>query len=270
MTNAVKGTKRATTANSQVNALAALIESMIRNMVNTTEVVMIKSADDQGPQSQGGRASAIPLVSQTDGFNNALPVTEIFGLPFYRPQAGKAAILMRPQPGDKAVMVCAKRDSSGVDVGAKDAVPPGSYRIFDQADGFLVNGFLGQEPEIWLLLDPETGDIELSTKTAKIGITCRESGDIEVSTAAGMFTISGTLPSTIAAPLITLQGNVMITGGLTVAGPTMGAGGAPLKLQGGMENTSGNVKSNGVILESHTHGGVYSGSGNSGPPNTGT
>ena len=164
----VKGSRRLNSANTPTNALIFLTEQTVRRMVNTAEVVSIDKADAQGRTSSGGRATARPLITQTDGFNQALPVTPIPNLPFYRPQAGKAAILMEPQPGDKALAVFTKRDSSALAVGKNEASPPASHRIFDQGDGFLINGILGQEPEIWLMLDPATGEISLSTKAANL------------------------------------------------------------------------------------------------------
>lgn len=260
----VKGTKRSTTANTAVNAQAAFIESTIRDTVNTAEIMMIGQADEQGNESTGGRAIATPIVSQTDGFNNAIPTTAIPNLPFYRPQAGKAAILMQPQPGDKAVAVFAKRDSSGVDVETDKSVQPGSFRSFDQADGFLINGFLGEAPEIWLLLDPASGKIELSTKAADLEITCRESGDMLIKTGSGNITIQA---GNGGEGTITLDGEVIITRTIQVMNKNDEG---QSQLRGGFNNEDGMVTSNTITLETHNHTGVEPGSGNTGSPNAGT
>jgi hypothetical protein len=163
-------------------------------------------------------------------------------LPFYRQQAGKAAIIMDPQPGDKAIAVFTKRDSSNVDTETEEAITPASHQAFDQADGYLFTGFLGDVPEIWLMLDPVTGNIELSTKTAKLDITCRESGDITIKTGRGNVAIEATETVTVTAPQVTIAGNMTVTGTLTAGG---------------------------INLNTHTHGGVYPGSGNTGGPNGG-
>jgi hypothetical protein len=224
----VKGAQKLNTPNTPTNAMAFMVEQMIRQNVNTAEIVSINSADEQGKTSAGGRATATPLISQTDGWDKALPTTSIPGLPFYRPQAGKAAIIMEPQPGDKAIAIFTKRDSSALAVGKNEASPPASHRTFDQADGILINGVLGVEPETWLLLDPETGKISLSTKAASVEVSARESGDIEIKPGAGTFTMSATEDSTVDAPLVTFTGNVIIKGGLTVEGATNGAGGVSI------------------------------------------
>lgn len=213
MPTQVKGTRRDTTANTIVNAQTALIEAVINESVNTAEIMTINSADPQDTESTGGRAAATPLVAQTDGYGNAIPTTKISALPFYRPQAGKCAILMRPQPGDMALAVFTKRDTSGVDIGTKTTVAPGSFRNFDQSDGFLLNGFLGEPPETWLMLDPETGNISLSTKTANIEILIREEGDIAISTFKGNIVINAGEEGD---GKITLNGDVEITKTLRV------------------------------------------------------
>lgn len=127
----VRGTKKLTTANTPTNATAFLIEQTIRDTVNTAEVVSIDGADQTGTDGAAGYAAATPLVCQTDAFDNTLPPTSIPKMPFLRPQAGKAAIVMDPQPGDKAILVAMKRDSSGVASGKGDPVQPASFRTFD-------------------------------------------------------------------------------------------------------------------------------------------
>lgn len=262
--HSVKGTKKLTSANTMTNAISFLTEEKIRETVNTAEVVSIGTAEQNGTEGPAGYASARPLVCQVDAYNNTLPPTELFKLPFLRPQAGKAAIVMDPQPGDKALAISLKRDSSGVKSGTDEAVQPGSYRFFDQADSYLINGFLGEAPEIWLKLDPVTGDISLSTKAANIDISCRESGDIDIKTGAGNVTIQA---GNGGEGTITLDGDVLVTRTIQVLNKNNETASA---FTGGFNNTGGTVTSNGVTLETHTHTGVEPGSGSTGSPNGGS
>jgi|GEM_PF-1345208 len=240
MNGDTKGTRKTNSANSQVNAISFFVEQTVRNMINTAEIVSVNSADQNSHGGPAGYAAATPLVCQTDGYNNILPTATLHRLPFLRPQAGKAAIIMDPQPGDKAVAVFAKRDSSGVATNTKEPVQPGSFRVFDQADGFLINGFLGDTPEIWLLLDPVSGNIELSTKAANVEISCREGGNIVIKTGSGNVTIEATQGVNITAPQVNVSGNMNVAGTLTA---------------------------DGVNMNNHTHGGVQNGSGSTGQPN---
>jgi phage baseplate assembly protein gpV len=270
MSDTVKGTKKLTTANTATNAAAFLVDQIIRDTVNTAEVVSIDGAEQSGTDGAAGYAAATPLVCQTDAFDNTLPPASIPKMPFFRPQAGKAAIVMDPQPGDKAILVAMKRDSSGVASGKGDPVQPGSFRTFDQADGYLINGFLGEAPEIYLHLNPVSGDISLSTKAANVEISCRESGDMEIKTAAGSIAITATDTVTSKAPNIVLDGNVRITGNLTVDGISEGSGGGAFETRGGINNEGGVIRSNTITLDTHTHKGVEPGGGDTGDPNAGT
>ena len=263
---AVKGAKKLTTRNTAMNTMSFYVNQSIKDMVNTAEVVSIDAAEQTGTDGAAGYASATPLVCTTDGFDNTLPPTSIPKMPFLRPQAGKAAIVMDPQPGDKAILVAMKRDSSGVTSGKNEPVQPASFRSFDQADGYLINGFLGEAPEIWLHLNPVSGDISLSTKAANIEVSCRESGDITVKTGAGNITIECTDTATIKGPNIILDGNTRVTGNFTVDGISEGSGGGAFQTRGGLVNIGGVVVSNNTVLETHTHVGVVPGGGNTGQP----
>jgi phage baseplate assembly protein gpV len=297
----VKGTRKLSTPNSLVNAISFAIEQAIKSQVNTAELMSIGKADQNGTGGPGGYSSATPLVSQTDGFDNALPAAALSKLILYRPQAGKAAIIMDPQPGDKALAVTMKRDTSGVGVGTKETTPPASFRSFDQADSVLFTGVLGEAPEIWLELNPVSGNISLSTKAANIEISCRESGDIEIKTLAGNIavktdagdiainaaggnvTVDAIAQVTVTCPQTVIDGNLRITGGLELWGEAAGQGGGPaifsrgiinragdIVNQGGDVKSSGDVKSGSVTLNGHTHSGVEPGGGNSQAPNRGT
>jgi phage baseplate assembly protein gpV len=260
----VRGTKKLTTANTLTNATSFLIEQAIRDTINTAEVVSIDGADQAGTDGPAGYAAATPLVCQTDAFDKTLPPSSLPKLPFFRPQAGKAAIVMDPQPGDKAILIAMKRDSSGVTTGKKEPVQPGSFRTFDQADGYLINGFLGEAPEIWLHLNPATGDISLSTKAANIDISCRESGDILVKTGSGNVTIQA---GNGGEGTITLDGQVVVTRTITVQNKNDESAS---RFTGGFNNTGGQVTSNTIALDTHTHTGVQPGGGSTGSPNGGS
>lgn len=260
----VKGSKKTTSANTQVNAISFLVDQIIKDTVNTAEVVRIDSADSQSPDSTGGYGIVTPLVTQADGFDNALQATALPNMPIYRPQAGKAAIIMEPQPGDKGLAIFTKRDSSGVKTGQNDPTRPASFRNFDQADGFIINGFLGETPEIYLVLDPVSGDITLSTKSANVNISCRDSGDIDIKTGSGNINVTA---GNGGSGTITLDGRVEITRTLTVHNRD---GEGPSHMTGGFINTGGFVRTNNVTVETHTHSGVESGSSNTNQPNVGT
>ncbi|MDR1396854.1 MAG: hypothetical protein LBJ14_03905, partial [Desulfarculales bacterium] len=235
----VKGVKRLTDANTLTNAVSFLVESMIRGTVNTAEVVTVMSVQAGGAGNPAGYVDVKPLVCQTDAYNNTLPPATLYHLPYSRVQGGKAALVIDPAPGDIGLAVFAKRDSSGVKQGSQEPVPPASFRVFDQADGFYLGGFLNQKPEVWLEMDSAGGKIDLSTKAGNVQICCRESGNIDISANSGNVSLNSGGCISIAAPLINLWGKV---------------------------NVNGTLMSGGVNVNAHIHIGVEPGPGESGPP----
>jgi hypothetical protein len=172
----VKGFRKLSTNNSLPNALAFLADEKIRERVNVAEVVRIDRSDQPGTGNPAGYAHATPLVYQMDAFDEPVPQASIHHLPYLRPQAGKAALIMDPQPGDKAIAVFMNRDSSNVVTSTKDIVQPKTKRIYDLSDGYLINGFLGDTPEIWLeFSDPTGAKRACSRETSVTGIDSRAS-----------------------------------------------------------------------------------------------
>ncbi len=112
----------------------------INGKVNTAEGVSIAGADQAGTDGAVECAAAMPLVCLVDRFNEVVSTTLSSKMSFFRPQAGKAAIVMDPQPADNAILITMKRDSSGVDSGKNDPVQPDSFRTFDQADAVYERG----------------------------------------------------------------------------------------------------------------------------------
>lgn len=93
----------------------------------------------------------------------------------------------------------------------------------------------------------------------------RIDGDAEVSIggSAELDVDSGT---TLTTPLLTLNGNQLINGSIAWTGTAAALGGGAAKFSNGIENASGDVRSNGISLENHTHSDVESGSESTGGP----
>lgn len=242
----VKGTKKLTSANTQTNALMFLIEMMLRDTVNTAEVVTVTGVDTGGPESMTGYVDVMPLVCQTDADNNALPPATIFRLPYSRIHGGVAALVIDPVPGDIGLAVFCKRDSSGVKQAQATPVQPASFRIFDQADGYYFGGFLNKAPEIWLELNQDREAV----LHAPVRVTIE------------------TQECVVDAPNTYFTGNAFIDGNLSWGGSGYGYGNRPASFRGGLDNQGGTIKSNDKTLDNHTHPNGMSGT--TGAPNTGT
>jgi len=86
---------------------------------------------------------------------------------------------------------------------------------------------------------------------------------------SGQTTLQCAGQTTIQCPQITLDGNVTVTGLLSYLAGMSGTNGQgnATTISGDITHVGGNLSSHGVVLHTHTHGGVYSGSDNTAGPN---
>ena len=206
--------------------------------INTAEPVKVQSVD-----TAARTVDVVPLVNIVGGGGDAIVQSEIFELPYLRIQGGKNAVIIDPQPGDVGLAVYAMRDVEAVKAAPGQAVNPASARSYDKGDGFYLGGFLNAAPERFLRITDEGVEIE--------GVASIKAHGQDV-------TITAENTITLDAPLVKITGVFQQTGD---------KGSGPSSFRGGFTNTDGNITSNGVTLETHTHSGVETGSGNTGVPN---
>jgi phage baseplate assembly protein gpV len=170
-----------------------------------------------------------PMVHQIDGAGKAIPHGVVHGLPVFTFRAGASAIIVKPRVGDIGLVVFC---SSDISAAKKNKAPsqPGSRRRFDWADGLYIGGFLGPAPTQTITIDDD------------VGITVQGSASKPVTiNAPGGLTINGA---------VTVVGALTQTGNQTVTGTI----------------TATQVVGGGKTLSTHTHSGVTTGAGTSGPP----
>jgi len=109
---------------------------------------------------------------------------------------------------------------------SRKKAPPGSRRQYDFSDAMYIGGILSAAP---------TQYIQFSS---------------------GGITIHSPTKITLEAPITEVTGQLVMTG----------ASGTGATMKGGVTNTGGTISSNGIVLESHVHSGVQSGSSETGGP----
>lgn len=239
----VQGQRSYYTDEGEYNRLRFVIEQVVREMLNTAALVRVDAVDGGGV-APAGTVSATPLVAQTDALGNVLPMVPIPRLPFFRYQAGKAAIILDPVAGDQGLAVFLKKDSSTVGVGTTEPQRPGSFREFDQSDGVVIGGVQNQAPTVWI----EVKQDETITIHAPAGV--------KIETDASIDMVAG-VSVNVTAPQIALNG------ALSMQSAT---GGATTAILSGTMNATQDVTASGISLNSHTHSGVEPGGGSSGGP----
>ncbi len=146
----VKGLADEYTDTTPLNQLEFLIKTLTRDI--STAIPVIITAVQAGDTNAAGYVDARPLVAQIDAWGNSLPMATIHHLPYFRLQSGRAAVVLDPVVGDIGLAVFAQSDCSNVRQGANQTVQPGSWRKFDQADGFYVGGFLNKSVDTFVRL----------------------------------------------------------------------------------------------------------------------
>lgn len=196
---------------SEFNAISFLVEQMIKGMVNTAIPVRVDSCTKPGVGGAAGYVSATPLVQQRGADGKALQPVSLPQLPYYRVQAGTAAVVLDPQPGDIGLAVFSQQDASNVKEGTSEPVQAGSFRCFDMSDGFYCCSVLGAgAPETYVYLDPEKGEVTVKAPT-KIML---DAPTIELKGALQMGNASGDASG----GTITLTGNIQATGSANFQG----------------------------------------------------
>ena len=164
-------------------------------------------------ESVSGTVSATQLTAQADASGKSLPMPSMTKLPYSRTQAGIAALIIEPVPGDIGVFTCCKQDISGIKQGTSQPVPAGSYRSFSQSDSVMIGAIHTKTPEVWIEIKQD--------KT--IIIHAPEGCKIETDSAVE---IKASQAVKVTAPKVEITGQVTINGNLTVSGD-MTAGGKP-------------------------------------------
>lgn len=158
--NTVQGLQNINTTSSDYNALSFIIQQAIRGQVNTAIVVKVVGVS-------AGYVDVLPLVTQIDGFGDAVQPTTLYKLPYMRYHGGICAVKLDPVIGDIGLAVFAQKDCSSVGVGTTEPQKPASFRENTMANGFYIGGFLNQEPSCYVELK-QSGEVVIN---APAGLT---------------------------------------------------------------------------------------------------
>lgn len=208
-------------------ALAFIIQQKISE-ISTLTLVRVVSCTNDGGIAPVGTVTVQPLVNIMSGDRVAFQHKALYNLPYQRVQGGTSAVIIDPRPGDLGVAGFCSRDISAVKASQAEA-NPGSFRQFSMADGVYMMTCMGAvAPEQYIAFSD-----------------------------AGVKIVSPTLIE-LQAPTINLKGDVVQTGGdVTMSGDLTVDG----TVTGGTD-----VIANTISGKTHTHSGVTTGGGTSGPP----
>lgn len=261
----LQGKARPADFSGDYNAQLFVIRQVL-SKVNVAAIVEILAVYG-GAVGPVGYVDVQPLVNQTDGYGNAIPMGIIRHLPYMRAQGGTNAIIIDPQVGDVGICIFADKDSSSV-VATGAQANPGSRRRFAVTDGIYLGGMLNGTPVQYiqflansiLVVSPQnitlqSPEIDL-TSWAGIQVVWPASATIPDGWLKCPISTSPVLVNLSSYPRLKVLGTTWGGDGVTTVGlPYYAAGYVPI------QGTPG-VLSHGALL-AHTHpmnGNFYGGS----------
>ena len=212
------------------NAAEFHIRALISRIAGAT-LVQVVATTAAGAIAPPGYVNVQPLVNMLDGAGNSFPHGVIFQLPYFRLQGGGNAVIIDPVVNDIGLAIFCDRDISSV-VATKAQANPASYRMNDMSDGVYFGSLLG------------VGVLTQYVVMAALGIkivspTAIELDAPDIKLVAPTVEINATGSVTITTPVLQVNGTISATG---------------------------NVTAGAIDLERHFHGGVQTGTGNTGGP----
>lgn len=208
-----------------------LISQAIARMA-TCAWVQVVSCSNSGAASAVGTVTVQPLVNQMAGAGAPVAHGQITQMPYWRLQGGASAVILDPVAGDIGLALFASRDSSLVRRAA-----------------------LGIGLALGRLFNPSTARQYDWGDGVYLGGMLNGAPTRWVRFSATGVEIVDPQQITLTAPTIALNGSTAIN--LT----------GPVNANGAQISTAGEVTdAKGVVLGTHVHSGVTTGSGDSGPP----
>ena len=222
-----------------VAGIKLIIGSVMAGM-RTTMPVSVVSVTNSGGTSPIGYVDLQPLVDSVDASGVAWKHGVIHNVPYMRIQGGANGIILDPVAGDIGVALVCDRDISTVK-NTQKVSPPGSNRKFDMSDMVYLMTIIGAAPTQYVQFN-------------RAGITILSPTKVKIS--APNIEIDAGTACTINAPSIVLNGAITQGTGSFAGNATFG----------GSMTVTGDVTAAGTSVHTHKHGGVQTGSGQTGTP----
>lgn len=227
-------TNRPQDTSSEANAQQFLMHQFLMGKAFIT-LALVTSVNESGEV-----VSVKPMVEGFTGGGDRIPSSVISGVPVWRLQRGASAVIMPPVVGDIGLIAICDRDITAVKATQGSALP-GSNRTHSYSDAIYLGGVLNAEPSQYVKFANDGIDIVSPLVVQVNGNTVVVNANDKISLNAPIIEANGQLT----------QGSGSYAGNATF---------------GGTITATGEVTGNGIHLSTHKHGGVQTGSGNTGTP----
>ena len=214
--------------------------------VHTCQLVQVQAVNPVS--GKVGFLTVQPLVLETDTNSLVIAQTPIYNVPYMRYQGGPSAVILDPVVGDIGLAIFAENDITNV----KQTLQPGpaaTQRSHSTADALYIGGVLNPDPTQYVQFQP-----------GGAGIVIHSPGAVALQAGSSVAITSGSTTTVNAPGGFIVNANMTLNG--TMSGTQSGAG----AYQFAGTITAPDAVINGVTQSTHVHGGVQTGSGNSGGP----
>lgn len=196
--------------------------------------------------------------SDDAGKKSSLSLPLLVDIPIIFPRGGGVTLTFPVKAGDECLLIFADRciDFWWQNGGVQEPV---DGRMHDMSDAFAIVGPQSQAQKISGI---STNAAQLRTDDGTAFIELDPSSHAVTVTTPGKLTASVQGGTEINSPEIVLNGNVTINGNLSQG---MGDGGGTATMLGPV-NVTNDVNAGGISLQTHKHGGVETGGGQTGGP----
>lgn len=230
-------------AASEVGRMDYIIRSALSGL-RTSMPVKVISVTNSGGVSAIGKLSVQPLVSSVDGNGQAWEHGIIHNVPYMRIQGGANGIILDPVVGDIGIATVCDRDISTVkNTGAIAA--PGSNRKNDMSDMVYLMTIIGAAPTQYVQFNSSGITILSPTKVTISAPTVQVDASSVFRVNSAAIQLNGPITQ------VSGSGNAAFAGNITTPGTV---------------TATTDVVGGGKSLNSHKHGGVTTGGGQTGVP----
>lgn len=219
-----------------------------------------------------------PTINMISEDSDPVPRPTVLNVPLIFPVSKSGGLTFNVDVGDPVLLVYSMRGLDTWKRGTGTSVTPVDFRKLDGRDCMAIPGL---QPLSVSVNNPskrsnphDTADTVIVAGIGtgnEVEVRLKPSGKVVINAPSDV-TVN-TPYAEVNAPSWRLNGNGVVNGTFTVMGLlTYGAGIAGTGgsygniISGNLIQTGGVLSSNGIVLDSHTHGGVQTGSGNTGGP----
>ncbi|HAT4501547.1 TPA: translation initiation factor IF-2 [Serratia marcescens] len=217
---------------------------------------------DPGDETRAPTCVVLPSVKgyepDSTGGGNSSSLPLLMDIPVIFPRGGGVTLTFPVKAGDECLLVFADRciDFWWQNGGVQEPV---DGRMHDLSDAFAIVGLQSCARKI---ANISTSAAQLRTDDGAAFIELAPGSHAVTVTTPGKLTASALGGTEINSPEIVLNGNVTINGNLSQG---MGDGGGTATMLGPV-NVTNDVNAGGISLQTHKHGGVETGGGQTGGP----